>query len=100
MDVVSNDTTCPNTSLPITLPAGFTLSGTITCRDKPIKNAFVYAAPMEGGAPGDDLVGWGVYSVDDGSYDLPLVMISVIVIVIAIPASYYLYGKRNIAAAA
>jgi ABC-2 type transport system permease protein len=40
------------------------------------------------------------YILANGSYDLPLVMISVIVIVIAIPASYYLYGKRNIAAAA
>jgi ABC-2 type transport system permease protein len=39
------------------------------------------------------------YILANGSYDLPLVMISVVVIIIAIPASYYLYGKRNIAAA-
>ena len=35
----------------------------------------------------------------NGAYDLPLVMISVAVIVVAIPASYILYGKRNITAA-
>lgn len=39
------------------------------------------------------------YILAHGSYDLPLVMISVAVIVIAIPASYALYQKRNIAAA-
>jgi ABC-2 type transport system permease protein len=31
-----------------------------------------------------------------GAYDLPLVMISVVAILIAIPASYVLYNKRNI----
>lgn len=39
------------------------------------------------------------YIVIHGSYDLPLVMISVAVIVLAIPASYILYQKRNIGAA-
>lgn len=39
------------------------------------------------------------YILANGSYNLPLVMISVVVIVIAIPASYALYQKRNIAAA-
>lgn len=39
------------------------------------------------------------YILANGSYDLPLVMISVAVIVIAIPASYVLYQKRNITAA-
>ncbi len=39
------------------------------------------------------------YILAHGSYDLPLVMISVAVIVVAIPASYVLYQKRNIAAA-
>ncbi len=39
------------------------------------------------------------YILANGSYDLPLVMISVVVIVIAIPASYILYRKRNITAA-
>lgn len=39
------------------------------------------------------------YILANGSYNLPLVMISVAVIVIAIPASYILYQKRNIAAA-
>ena len=39
------------------------------------------------------------YIIANVSYDLPLVMISVAVIVIAIPASYLLYQKRNIASA-
>ena len=39
------------------------------------------------------------YILANGSYDLPLVMISVAVILIAIPASYILYQKRNITAA-
>ena len=39
------------------------------------------------------------YILNNGSYDLPLVMISVVVILAAIPASYVLYQKRNIAAA-
>ena len=73
VDVVSETTDCPNTSLPITLPMGFTISGTVTCQGQPVKNVFVYADPVGGGAPGDDLVGWGVYSVDDGSYGLPVV---------------------------
>jgi hypothetical protein len=73
VDVVSETAGCPNTSLPITLPAGFTVSGQATCQGQPVKNVFVYADPMGGGAPGDDLVGWGVYTVDDGSYGLPVV---------------------------
>lgn len=39
------------------------------------------------------------YILANGSYDLPLVLISAAVIVIAIPASYALYRRRNIAAA-
>ncbi len=39
------------------------------------------------------------YILDNAAYDLPLVMISVVVIVVAIPASYILYQKRNIASA-
>jgi len=39
------------------------------------------------------------YIIANGSYDLPLVMISLAVIVIAIPASYVLYNRRNITAA-
>jgi hypothetical protein len=73
VDVVSETAGCPNTSLPITLPAGFTISGRTTCQGQPVKNVFVYADPEAGGAPGDDLVGWGIYSVDDGSYGLPVV---------------------------
>jgi hypothetical protein len=73
VDVVSETAACPNTPLPITLPAGFTISGRATCQGRPVKNVFVYADPAGGGAPGDDLVGWGLYSVDDGSYGLPVV---------------------------
>ena len=36
--------------------------------------------------------------ITNGSYD-PLVMISVVVILISVPASYLLYQKRNIASA-
>ena len=39
------------------------------------------------------------YIINNGAYDFPLVMISVAVIVLAIPASYLLYQKRNIASA-
>lgn len=39
------------------------------------------------------------YIINNGSYDLPLVMISVSVIIVAIPVSYLLYQKRNIASA-
>lgn len=40
------------------------------------------------------------YILANGKYNLPLVMISVVVILIAIPASYYLYQRRNITSAA
>ncbi|RLD01788.1 MAG: hypothetical protein DRI46_02475 [Chloroflexi bacterium] len=40
------------------------------------------------------------YILKNGAYDLPLVMISVGVVLIAIPASYLLYQRRNIASAA
>jgi len=73
IDVVSETTGCPNTTLPITLPAGFTVCGTVTCGGEPIKNVFVYADPVGPPASGDDLDGWGLYTVDDGSYCLPLV---------------------------
>jgi ABC-2 type transport system permease protein len=39
------------------------------------------------------------YIINNGSYNLPLMMISLVVIIIAIPASYLLYQKRNIASA-
>ncbi len=39
------------------------------------------------------------YIINNGSYNLPLVVISVAIIVISIPASYLLYQKRNIASA-
>ncbi len=73
VDVVSETDECPNTRLPITLPSGFTLSGKVTCNGAPLKNVYVYAKPLEGVSPNDDLVGWGLYTVDDGSYALPLV---------------------------
>jgi hypothetical protein len=68
-DVVSTTAGCPNTSLPITLPPGFTVYGRTVCRGEPVKNVFVFADPVGDPAPG----GWGLFSVDDGSYALPLV---------------------------
>jgi hypothetical protein len=73
VDIVSETADCPNTWLPITLPTGFTVSGKVTCQGGQIKNVFVYADPVGEPAPGDHLVGWGVYTVDDGSYGLSLV---------------------------
>jgi hypothetical protein len=73
VDIVSETADCPNTWLPITLPTGFTVSGKVTCQGGQIKNVFVYADPVGEPAPGDDLIGWGVYTVDDGSYGLSLV---------------------------
>jgi hypothetical protein len=73
VDVDNQGSGCPNTSLSVTLPPGLTLSGKATCNGAPLKNVFVYAEPLEGVSPDDDLVGWGLYTVDDGSYQLPLV---------------------------
>lgn len=73
VDVGNQGSGCPNTSLSVTLPPGLTLSGKATCNGAPLKNVFVYAEPLEGVSPDDDLVGWGLYTVDDGSYQLPLV---------------------------
>jgi len=39
------------------------------------------------------------YMINNLSYDTPLVMISVVVILISIPVSYILYNRRNIASA-
>ena len=39
------------------------------------------------------------YILANAAYDIPLVMISIVAILIAIPASYLLYQKRNIASA-
>jgi len=67
VDVISETATCPNTPLPIALPAGFTISGRATCQGQPVKNVFAYAAPAGGAS------GWGLYTVDDGSYGLPVI---------------------------
>ena len=72
IDAISQTTSCPNTSLPITLLPGVTISGTVTCR-QPLKNVFVYADPAGPPVPGNDLPGWGLYTVEDGSYQLPVV---------------------------
>jgi uncharacterized repeat protein (TIGR01451 family) len=72
-DVTSATAGCPNTSLPITLPTGFTLSGKVTCKGTGIKNTFAYAEPIDPHDPQNSVPGWGLYSVDDGSYRLPLV---------------------------
>lgn len=57
--------------LPVTLPAGFTLSGTIACTVS-IEGAFVFADP-DPDIPGDDLGGWGNYSDSQGHFGLALV---------------------------
>jgi hypothetical protein len=71
-DVVNQGAGCPDTPLPVTLPAGFTLYGWTTCGGVPVRNVFVFADPAGPPAPGDNLDGWGLFSVDDGSYELPL----------------------------
>jgi hypothetical protein len=40
-DVTSTTSGCPNATLPITLPVGFTLSGRVTCNGRAIKGVFV-----------------------------------------------------------
>jgi ABC-2 type transport system permease protein len=39
------------------------------------------------------------YIIKNAAYDLPLVMISVVIIVVSLVASYVLYNRRNIASA-
>ncbi|MCB0193431.1 MAG: carboxypeptidase regulatory-like domain-containing protein [Anaerolineae bacterium] len=72
-DVVNKSNSCPNTTLPVTLPPGFTISGQIRCDGEPIENVFVYADPMGDPEPDNDLSGVGEFSLDDGTYDLPVV---------------------------
>jgi hypothetical protein len=73
IDVVSTTAHCPNATRSITLPAGFTLSGTVRCNSARLKNVFVYAEPAGPHDPSTSLPGYGAYTVDDGSYGLPLV---------------------------
>jgi len=73
LDVTSTTAGCPNTPLSVTLPAGFTLSGAVRCNSRGIKNVFVYAEAAEPHDPRNSLPGYGAYTVDDGSYGLPLV---------------------------
>jgi hypothetical protein len=72
-DVVSTTAGCPNTRLDVTLPDGFTISGQVTCQAEPVKNVFVYADPVGPSPDCYGLDGVGVYTVDDGSYGLPVV---------------------------
>jgi hypothetical protein len=72
-DVTSTTAGCPNTSLNVTLPEGFAVSGKITCRGEPVKNVFVYADPAGPSPDCYGLDGVGLYTVDDGSYRLPVV---------------------------
>jgi ABC-2 type transport system permease protein len=39
------------------------------------------------------------YIIQNGAYDLPLVLISVVVIVLSVVGSYLLYGRRDIPSA-
>jgi len=72
-DVVSASTRCPNTNRDVELPVGVTISGQITCQRQPVKNVFVYADPVGPSPDCYGLDGVGVYSVDDGSFALPLI---------------------------
>jgi hypothetical protein len=72
-DVTSNSPGCPNTTLNVTLPEGFTISGRVTCRVEPVKNVAVHADPPGPLPDCYDLDRVKVFSVDDGSYGLPLV---------------------------
>ncbi len=54
----------------LTLPAGYTLSGTVRC-GAGVANAFVHAAPHTPIA-GDDINGWGRFAGSDGFYALAL----------------------------
>lgn len=72
-DVISATANCPNTNLGVTLPAGFTVSGQVTCQEEPVKNVFVFADPASPSPDCYGLDGVGVYTVDDGSYGLPVV---------------------------
>jgi len=72
-DVSSTTAGCPNATLPITLPAGFTLSGRVACNGTRLKNVLVYAEPAGPHDPSNSLPGYGVFAADDGSYGLPLV---------------------------
>jgi len=72
-DVVSASESCPNASLDVVLPVGVTLSGQISCQRQPVKNVFVYADPVGPSPDCYGLDGVGVYSVDDGSFALPLI---------------------------
>jgi hypothetical protein len=72
-DVVSTSAGCPNATHPITLPGGYTLSGRVTCKGMGIKNVFVYALSEGPHDLRNSLPGYGVFTVDDGSYELPLV---------------------------
>ena len=73
IDVVSTSAGCPNATLPVTLPAGYTLFGRVTCNGVGVKNVFVYALSKGPHDPRNSLPGHGVSTVDDGSYELPLV---------------------------
>jgi hypothetical protein len=57
----------------VALPAGVTISGQITCQWRPVKNVFVYADPVGPSPDCYGLDGVGVYSVDDGSFALPVI---------------------------
>jgi hypothetical protein len=73
IDVVNTSASCPNASLDVALPAGVTISGQITCQWRPVKNVFVYADPVGPSPDCYGLDGVGVYSVDDGSFALPVI---------------------------
>jgi hypothetical protein len=60
----------PDKALTLTLPTGYTVSGTVRCSNG-LANAFVHAAPHPP-IPGDDIGGWGHFAGSDGFYSLAL----------------------------
>ncbi len=58
-------------NLPVTLPAGVTLSGTVACTTT-LEGVFVFVDPVID-IPGDDMGGWGTFSDSQGKFGLPVV---------------------------
>jgi hypothetical protein len=77
--------------LTVTLPAGHTASGWVTC-GAGVANAFVHAAP-EIPIPGDDINGYGRFAGSDGFYALALVS-GTYTFTVAPPAGSLLPGRE------
>lgn len=79
---------CPDTRLDVILPAGVKLSGQVTCRGQPLRNVFVFADPLDINIC-DGLDGVGGYTVDNGSYALPVVTGNYRITIVPPPVSVF-----------